>query len=292
MPEALTGSPIGLIRTISALRARVDAWKQEHQKVVLVPTMGALHAGHLSLIKLARMQGDRVIASIFVNPSQFAPHEDFDAYPRRAEDDLRALADAGCDLAYLPEASTMYPPGYQTRITVDTLAADLCGVSRPHFFGGVATVVCKLLNQARPDYAIFGEKDFQQLLIIRRMVADLDMGVSILGAPIVRDTDGLALSSRNAYLTPDERRIAPALHRAILAAARAIEAGAAIDDAIGTARASLTDAGFDRIDYLDVRDSQTLESVVTPVSGQPLRILAAAVLGQTRLIDNVPATAQ
>ena len=287
MPEGSTGSLLGVARNISALRARVDAWRQDRQKVALVPTMGALHDGHISLIKHARRQADRVVASIFVNPAQFAPHEDFDAYPRRTDEDLKALSEAGCDLAYIPDAKVMYPPGFQTSVAVGALSTSLCGISRPHFFGGVATVVCKLLNQARPDMAVFGEKDFQQLLIIKRMVADLDMPVQIIGAPIVREADGLALSSRNAYLSAEQRAVAPALQRAIAQAAREIVDGAAIDAALAQAQAAIIDGGFDAVDYLEARSAVDLTPATIFSADQPLRIFAAASLGRTRLIDNV-----
>jgi len=200
------------VTTIAELRDCVDAWRSHGEKIVLVPTMGALHEGHLSLVKLAGDTGDRTIVSIFVNPAQFAPNEDFGSYPREYDEDLEKLTQLDVDLVFMPPRQEIYPDDFSTHVEVRGLSQGLCGVSRPHFFGGVATVVAKLLNQCRPDVAIFGEKDYQQLLIIRRMARDLDMDVEILGAPLVREQDGLAMSSRNAYLTRQERATAPLLY--------------------------------------------------------------------------------
>ena len=240
-------------------------------RVALVPTMGALHAGHMKLVQVARQQADHVIASIFVNPTQFAPGEDFARYPKREAQDAAMLADADVTILWAPKPATMYPPGFASKISVSGVSEGLCGASRPGHFDGVATVVAKLFNQVRPDYAIFGEKDWQQLQVVRRMTADLDLGVEIIGVPTERDADGLALSSRNAYLTDDERRLAAALPEALTDAASAIAGGADEAAAIATARATLVDAGF-AVEYLERREH---------------RLLAAAKMGATRLIDNV-----
>ncbi|MEL7485732.1 MAG: pantoate--beta-alanine ligase, partial [Pseudomonadota bacterium] len=224
----------------------------------------------------------------FVNPKQFAPGEDFAAYPREESADLGLLQAAGCDLAFMPAPDEMYPDGYQTEITVPSLAAPLCGASRPHFFGGVAAVVCKLLNQCRPDFAIFGEKDFQQLLIIRRMVRDLDMDVDIVSAPIVREKDGLAMSSRNAYLTPPERAIAGELNGVLAQMAQDLESGETIADALRDGRAALIAKGFDNIDYLEIRRADDLSEPAPGMVREALRVFAAAIVGKTRLIDNWP----
>ena len=195
------------------MRARVKAWRDAGEKVALIPTMGALHDGHLSLIQVGRDFARRTVASIFVNPRQFAPHEDFDAYPRTEQDDLDRLSAAGCDLAFLPTPEEMYPAGFQTSVSVSEVTQGLCGASRPVFFGGITTVVTKLLNQCQPDVAVFGEKDYQQLVVIRRLVKDLDLPVEIIGAPIRREADGLAMSSRNRYLSEEERAIAGQLNK-------------------------------------------------------------------------------
>ena len=272
-------------RTVPALRAHVAAWRQRGESVALVPTMGALHAGHLGLIKLAKAQADRVVASIFVNPRQFGEGEDFDRYPRPERADAEALASAACDLLYAPTPEAMYPPGFATSVSVGGVSEPLEGAHRPGHFDGVATVVLKLLLQCRPDLAIFGEKDFQQLAVIRRMARDLDLTVEIPGAPIARAADGLALSSRNAYLSESERAAAPALHRALQAAAQALRGGAPASEVEASAGAALKAAGFDPIDYVSVVDPDTLQ----PVAAAPARILVAAHLGRTRLIDNLAA---
>ncbi|HEY1559504.1 MAG TPA: pantoate--beta-alanine ligase [Caulobacteraceae bacterium] len=281
-------SPIPVLRTPNELRA----WRSGALgfRVALTPTMGALHDGHLSLIRLARIYADVVLASIFVNPTQFGPNEDFHAYPRDEARDLALLADAGCDAVYAPDAKAMYPPGFDTAVSVTAVAAPLEGAFRPRHFVGVATVVAKLMIQASPDFAVFGEKDYQQLQVIRRMALDLDLPVEIIGGPIVREPDGLALSSRNVYLAHSERAAAPALHLALTTAARALAEGEAIEIVEQNAREHVMTAGFESIDYLEVRHPARLERFSPgPLSGEA-RILAAARLGCTRLIDNIAAT--
>lgn len=288
MPSATVDSQIGVVRTVKALRARIDAWRSAGLSVGLVPTMGALHEGHLSLVRRSNSLAERTVASIFVNPAQFAPHEDFNSYPRQEADDLALLQQAGCRLAFIPTRDEMYPEGFQTAISVSSLAQGLCGASRPQFFGGVATVVCKLLNQARPDIAVFGEKDYQQLLVIRRMVRDLNMSVEIIGAPIIREADGLAMSSRNAYLTADERKVAGSLNKIIAEIAARLERGEDVDAALQFGRAQITESGFDRIDYLEVRSADMLEPQGPGPIDRASRVFVAAILGRTRLIDNWP----
>ncbi len=248
--------------------------------------MGALHAGHLGLGALARRTCQKVVFSIFVNPAQFAPHEDFDRYPRTEAADLAALAQAeAADVVFAPAAAEMYPPGFSTSVSVAGPATGLESDARPHFFGGVATVVTKLLLQALPDTAVFGEKDYQQLMVIRKVVEDLAIPVEIIGAPTARDHDGLALSSRNAYLTAPQRQIAVALNRVLRSVIADVLNGVALPEAIARGRADLIAAGFDAVDYLQIRNSATLEQPLSP--GQPLRVLAAARLGAVRLIDNM-----
>lgn len=288
MTAAAVDSQIGVVRTVKALRARIDAWRSAGHSVGLVPTMGALHAGHLSLVRRSNSLVARTVASIFVNPAQFAPHEDFGSYPRQEARDLELLQQSGCRLAYIPAREEIYPEGFQTAISVSEISQGLCGASRPHFFGGVATVVCKLLNQARPDIAVFGEKDFQQLLVIRRMVRDLDMHVDIIGAPIVRESDGLAMSSRNAYLSAEERAVAGKLNRIIANIAERLEAGAGVEPELAAGRQALLSAGFSRIDYLEVRSSDLLKPQGPGPVERPSRVFAAVILGKTRLIDNWP----
>jgi pantoate--beta-alanine ligase len=273
------------VTTIAELRGEVRAWRGKGDSVVLVPTMGALHEGHLSLVRLAGETGERTVVSIFLNPAQFAASEDFDSYPRDYDTDVEKLARLGVDLVFMPPVEEIYPEGFSTRVSVERLSEGLCGASRPHFFGGVATVVAKLLNQCRPDVAIFGEKDYQQLLVIARMARDLDLDVEIVGAPIVREPDGLAMSSRNAYLSADERAQAPLLYRTIAEAAEALGRGGAPAEVLDAARGKLTQGGFE-IDYLEVREAGTLAPVTCSVS-TPARVFAAAMLGRTRLIDNV-----
>jgi len=275
------------VRTVVDLRARIAAWRRDGASVGLVPTMGGLHEGHLSLIRLAANRADKVVATLFVNPAQFAPNEDFSAYPRDETADRDRFASAGAALLFAPEIGEIYPDGHATRVEVQGLSHVLEGEFRPHFFTGVATVVSKLLIQAMADVAVFGEKDFQQLQVIRRMARDLDIPTEILGGPTVRDADGLALSSRNAYLSNAERAVAPALHAAIGDVAAAVRSadGAEAEAVCRTAATGLIEAGFREVDYISVRDATTLE----PVSDhtRPARVLAAAWLGKTRLIDNI-----
>ncbi|MDX2144905.1 MAG: pantoate--beta-alanine ligase [Rhodospirillaceae bacterium] len=273
------------LRDVAALRGRVQAWKRSGLSVALVPTMGALHRGHVTLMERAHAMADRVVATIFVNPTQFAPGEDFAAYPRDEGRDFEMLKSAGVHVLFAPDAAAMYPEGFATSVRVGGLTDVLCGPLRPGHFEGVATVVTKLLNQAAPDIALFGEKDYQQLAVIKRFVADLDLPVDIIGVPTVREADGLALSSRNAYLTPEERATAPALYRAITKAAAAISAGQDPRRAESTARAEILSAGFRAVDYVEARHAATLVSVSS--RADPGRVFAAAHLGRARLIDNV-----
>jgi pantoate--beta-alanine ligase len=280
----MSGTPLPIVRTVADLRAAVRAWRKSGLSVGLVPTMGALHEGHLSLVRAAKERCDRVVASLFVNPRQFAPHEDFERYPRDEAGDSALLASPGCDLLFAPERSVMYPDGFATSVIVADVSVPLEGDFRPHFFGGVATVVTKLLLQCLPDAALFGEKDYQQLLVIKKLARDLDIPVEIIGSPTVREHDGLAMSSRNAYLNPDERRIAGRLNHVLHDAIKAARGGAPIADAEAEAARHLTAAGFTVVDYVAIRDADTL-APVTDVANA--RILAAAWLGKTRLIDNM-----
>jgi pantoate--beta-alanine ligase len=273
-----------IARSVSDLRQSLAPWRKAGERIALVPTMGALHDGHLSLVALAKSNADRVVASIFVNPTQFGPREDFQRYPRDEAGDLAKLEKAGANLVFVPETAEMYPHGFSTTVGVSDLTEDLCGAFRPNHFDGVATVVTKLLLQCAPDVAIFGEKDYQQLLVIRRLVRDLDIPVEILGGPIVREEDGLALSSRNAYLSPSERKAAPLLYQTIVAVANDLRQGRGADDAAEAGRFKLEAAGF-RVDYVAVRDPETLRPLSGPV--KRARVLAAVKLGRTRLIDNV-----
>jgi pantoate--beta-alanine ligase len=277
--------PLPIFRSVAALRQYVDAWRADGRRVALVPTMGALHAGHLSLVRHGLAAADRVVTSIFVNPRQFGPSEDFAAYPRREDVDAQLLAEAGVHGLYVPSVHEMYPEGFATTISLSGPAEGLCGAFRPGHFAGVATVVTKLLMQVRPDVALFGEKDYQQLQVIRRLVRDLDLMVKIVGVPTVREADGLALSSRNAYLSAEQRAVAPVLQRTLAAMADRLAAGAPASEQEAWGRAELAAAGFASVDYLDVRDAETL-SPVSRVTN-PARVLAAAWLGKTRLIDNV-----
>jgi pantoate--beta-alanine ligase len=281
----LVATTIETVRTVRDLRARVAAWRDAGETVALVPTMGAIHAGHLSLVALANESADRVVTSLFVNPLQFGPREDFHAYPRDEARDSAALAAAGSDLLYAPAAAEMYPPEFSTKVSVGDLTEDLCGAARPNHFDGVATVVAKLFLQCAPDKAIFGKKDYQQLLVIERMVRDLNIPVEIVGGEVVREEDGLALSSRNAYLSSAERQTAPLLYETIRNVALDLERGRGADDAAEAARFKLEAAGF-RVDYVAVRDPDTLKPLHGPV--KTARVLAAVHLGKTRLIDNVP----
>lgn len=281
--------PVMVVRTVAELRAKVAAWRAEGLRVGLVPTMGALHAGHLSLVRRALTEADRAIATIFVNPTQFAPNEDFDRYPRRETEDTAQLEGAGAHLLYAPQPAEIYPPGFATSVTVTGLTDCLCGPFRPGHFTGVATVVAKLLLQALPDVAVFGEKDYQQLQVIKRLTVDLDIPVRILGAATVREADGLALSSRNAYLQPEERRAAAAIYRTLSAIAARLAAGEPAAAPLDWGRRQLLAAGFRNIDYLDFRDAATLAAL--PQAGPAGRVLVAAWIGGTRLIDNVPVPA-
>jgi pantoate--beta-alanine ligase len=275
------------ITSIGELRALTENWRRNGQRIGLVPTMGALHAGHLSLVALARNRVDRVVVSIFVNPSQFAPHEDFERYPRNIEADYSRLASAGgTDIVFAPPLGELYPDGFATRIEVAGPARGLEADFRPHFFSGVATIVAKLLIAATSDIAVFGEKDFQQLLVVRRLARDLGLDTEILGAPIVRESDGLALSSRNAYLGTNERRIAGQLSRVLTHVAAEIRSGIAIAEGERSGNAALLEAGFDTVDYVAIRDAATLSRLDGPAGN--MRVLAAATIGGTRLIDNVP----
>lgn len=284
--SADTALALPVLRDVAALRAQVAQWRAEGLRVALVPTMGALHDGHLQLVRRGLELADRVVASVFVNPTQFAPNEDFDRYPRDEAGDAAKLASAGCSALYAPTVRTMYGDGFATSISVAGPAEGLCGQFRPQMFGGVALVVSKLLLQGLPDVALFGEKDYQQLMVIRRFVRDLDIPVEIEGVPTVREADGLALSSRNAYLSAAERATAAELNRALNAAAAALLAGGDSALALAEVRRRIEAAGFGPIDYVELRDAATL-APVTNISA-PARLLAAAWLGKARLIDNIP----
>lgn len=274
------------VRHIGALREAVHKLREGGKSIALVPTMGALHAGHLRLVEEALKRADHVVASIFVNPKQFGEGEDFEDYPRSEAADAEKLAEAGCALLWAPPPGEVYPDGFSTEVSVSGVSEGLCGGSRPGHFDGVATVVAKLFNQVRPDIALFGEKDFQQFAVIRRMARDLDFSIEIVGVPTVREEDGLALSSRNAYLSEDERREAAALPRALAAGAEALRSGTEPGEALADIEAALFAAGFDMIDYVELRDAGTLEPLEQ--LDRPARILAAARIGRTRLIDNIP----
>jgi pantoate--beta-alanine ligase len=274
------------VRTIKDLRRAISGFREAGESVALVPTMGALHDGHLALVKLALKKADRAVVSIFVNPAQFAPNEDLARYPRDESGDRKKLAGMGADLIWAPTAEEMYPDGFATRIEPGGAAQGLEGEFRPHHFGGVATVCCKLFSAVTPDIAVFGEKDYQQLCVVRQMVRDLNLPLKIAALPTVREKDGLARSSRNAYLTAQERAAAPALHRALEAIAVVARKSGLVNKAIDTARHDLLAAGFAKVDYIELRDAETLAPVAAK-SGRKSRILAAAWLGKTRLIDNV-----
>ncbi|WP_448663193.1 pantoate--beta-alanine ligase [Sphingomonas sp. CJ20] len=272
------------VRSLEDLRDALSALRAGGQRIALVPTMGALHAGHMALVDAAKRAADKVVVSIFVNPRQFAPNEDFAQYPRKELQDSRMLATAGVDLLWLPPVEVMYPAGFATTVSVADVSEVLDGVARPTHFDGVATVVLKLFNQVRPDVALFGEKDWQQLAVIRRMASDLDLGIDIQGVLTQREDDGLALSSRNAYLVPEDRARAVALPRALGVAERTIAKGGDAQAALAQARDSLAAAGFD-VDYVALVDAETLRD---PQPGRAMRLLAAARIGGTRLIDNIP----
>jgi pantoate--beta-alanine ligase len=271
---------------IVELRLRARLWRNKGDRIALVPTMGALHQGHLANVRAAKARAERVIVSIFVNPAQFAPHEDFGRYPRDLTKDRVLLEEQGdTDLIYAPETREMYPQGFATRVAVEGPAVGLETDFRPHFFSGVATVVTKLFLQCAPDIAMFGEKDYQQLLVVKRLVKDLDIPLEIIGVPTVREHDGLALSSRNAYLNPEQRRIAAHLNRVLRMTGEAAKAGIPIPQAESEGAAALLTAGFDRVDYIAIRDAETL----APINAldRPTRVLAAARIGTIRLIDNI-----
>ena len=281
----MSRSPM-VVRTVPALRRAIEALRARKAAVALVPTMGALHDGHVSLVQLARRRAQKVVVSIFVNPTQFAPTEDFGSYPRTWKADLARLTAEKVDLIWNPDVKAMYPDGFATRIVPEGPAiAGLEDRFRPHFFGGVATVVGKLFTQVRPDVAIFGEKDFQQLRVVTRMAADLDLGVKVIGSRTVRERDGLAMSSRNVYLSPEERQIAPTLHRAMKESAKRLKAGGDFEAAMEAGRELITTAGF-ALDYFEARHAETLAPIASMKDG-PVRILVAAKLGTTRLIDNI-----
>src|SRR6202034_2760024 len=281
----MSPSPM-IVRTIPALRRALDGIRERKATTALVPTMGALHDGHVSLVRLAKRRATKVIVSIFVNPTQFAPTEDFGSYPRTWKSDLGKLAAEDVDLVWNPDVKTMYPEGFATRIVPEGRpSVGLEDRFRPHFFGGVATVVGKLFTQCRPDFAIFGEKDFQQLRVVTRMAGDLDLGVKVVGSRTVRERDGLAMSSRNVYLSPEERQAAPVLYRAMKESAGRLRAGDDIEAAMAGGAELIVGAGF-TLDYFEVRHAETLAPIASVRDG-PMRILVAAKIGKTRLIDNI-----
>jgi pantoate--beta-alanine ligase len=277
---------VQIIREKAALDEALAGLRAGGGTIAFVPTMGALHAGHIALVEEARRRATHVVASIFVNPTQFGAHEDLSRYPRREASDVRMLEEAGVEILWAPDVATMYPNGAEADVKAGPAAEGLDGESRPGHFDGVATVVARLFDQVKPDFALFGEKDYQQLLVIREMVEALGLGLTIVGVPTQRDADGLALSSRNLYLTDEERRAARALPRALGEAAQAIAQGQGVAEALAAAKDKLARAGFDPIDYVELRDAETL----APLAGatRPGRILAAARIGTTRLIDNLP----
>ena len=277
---------IATVRTVKDLRAQVAKWRQAGEPIALVPTMGALHAGHLSLIAVAKDHAKHVVASIFVNPAQFGPKEDFKRYPRDEAGDVEKLAAAGVELVFIPDTTEIYPAGFATKVSLPSLTEDLCGAARPNHFDGVATVVTKLLLQCAPDVAVFGEKDYQQLLVIKQLVRDLNIPVQIVAGPIVREPDGLALSSRNGYLSPAERKTAPILYQVLSEAGAALANGVGCDAASSAGRFKLEGEGF-RVDYVAIRDPETLAPLSGPIR-RPARVMGAVHLGTTRLIDNVP----
>ena len=276
---------IQIVRTVADLRAQVASWRAQGLSVGLVPTMGALHDGHLSLVRQSVSETARTCATLFVNPKQFNPNEDLAAYPRDEAGDVAKLRPAGADLLFAPEVHEMYPPGATTQVSVPGIGDILEGESRAGFFTGVATIVAKLLLQALPDAAFFGEKDYQQLQVIKRMTADLDIPVRIIGAPTIREADGLAMSSRNAYLSAEERAVAPTLYAVINQVAEAVRGGTDAIKCGAEASEKLLAAGFSKVDYVTVRNSESLEPVVSTT--EPARVLAAATLGKARLIDNI-----
>jgi pantoate--beta-alanine ligase len=276
---------VPIVRTVADLRAQVGAWHAAGETVGLIPTMGALHAGHLSLVAAALARYDRAVATLFVNPKQFNDPADYAKYPRTEDSDAAKLASANAHLLYCPHPEEMYPEGYATNVSVSGVSAGLCGGARPGHFDGVATVCSKLFLQSGADGAFFGEKDYQQLKVVQRFVADLNIPIAIHPCETVRDADGLALSSRNQHLSPEQRAIAPAMHRAMVVSAAAIADGQDRAQALEVAKATILEAGFDRIDYLEVRREADLNPNFA--AGETARIFAAAFLGETRLIDNI-----
>ena len=282
----MTAPRMKIVRNVSDLRATIAGWKLDRQKSTLVPTMGALHRGHLEIVRMARTLAQRTIVSIFVNPIQFNNPSDLANYPRTLEADARLLEDAGVDLLFAPKQADMYPDGFATKVSVARLSEGLCGAFRPGHFEGVATVVAKLFNQSGADYAVLGEKDYQQLHVVRRMTVDLDIPIGIIAHPTVREADGLAMSSRNTRLTLDERKVAPELARQLYTAADAFRTGKPAQDIYTAARRALLAAGFASVEYFELRaerDLMPLQSLT-----EPARLLVAANLGRVRLIDNIP----
>ena len=275
-----------IVRTVADLRAQVAQYRRGGASVGLVPTMGALHDGHLTLVRSAKLDNGRVIATIFVNPKQFGPTEDLSRYPRDEASDVAMLKEVGADLLFAPDAGEMYPEGFSTSVSVGGISQQLEGVSRPQFFNGVATVVSKLLLQAVPDRAYFGEKDFQQLQVVRRMVRDLNIPVAIVAVPTIREADGLAMSSRNRYLSPAQRKIAGALPQVMHDTVAELRSGQPAAPIIANAKGRMHQAGFDCVDYLELCDEATLQPI--PIARTPSRLFVAAYVGATRLIDNWP----
>lgn len=283
----MTSTSVKIVRTVKDLRAQVKKWQRQDLKVGLIPTMGALHHGHLSIIKQIQHQVDRTVVSIFVNPKQFGPNEDFSTYPRQEADDLAQLQSVGTDLLYAPDVGEIYPEGFLTNVSIKELTSILCGAKRPGHFDGVTTIVSKLLLQCLPDVAIFGEKDFQQYVVLKQLVKDLDIPTEVIGGNLVRDEDGLATSSRNIYLSPEERQIALELNKTLANIANILEKGEmTIERALSTGMAHLLNAGFREIQYLEIRDEENLAEITEEIR-RPARVLVAAMLGNTRLIDNM-----
>jgi len=279
-------SRLKIVRTIPSLRRTLELCRKKGERVALVPTMGALHRGHMALVREARRRANRVVVSVFVNPTQFAPHEDFTSYPRSLATDIKVLREAEVDLVWAPSVEAMYPDGFATRLTPEGAAkAGLEDQFRPYFFGGVATVVAKLFTQVLPDIALFGQKDYQQLRVVTQMAKDLDLPVKVIGVPTVRESDGLALSSRNVYLSAAERTVAPMLHRVLKGCATRIKNGEKVDRVLNVGRIEIDLAGF-ALDYLEASHALTLAPIVSLKDG-PIRMLVAAKLGKTRLIDNI-----
>lgn len=283
-PGARLAGP-AVVKTVKALRAALAPWRRKGERIALVPTMGALHDGHLRLVRIARKRAERVVVSVFVNPAQFGPKEDFSRYPRTWREDLAKLAAERADLVFAPTVREMYPEGFATQVSLEGPARGLETDFRPHFFAGVATVVAKLFTSAQPDFALFGEKDYQQLQVVKRMATDLHLPLEVVPVPTVREKDGLAMSSRNAYLSPAERATAPTLYRVLQETAASIRKGAPVGPTLARGRRTLKAAGF-KLDYLEARNAKTLEPVTSHKDG-PIRLLVAARIGKTRLIDNL-----